>query len=67
VNYGKTTDRIWIPFAVVSGVGQGMGALDGGRDHRREGEVLGVNVGHPIVTNGTLLRSCAKVRELMEL
>jgi len=26
---GKTTDWIWMPFWVVSGVGQGMGVLDG--------------------------------------
>jgi len=37
-----------MPFGVVSVVGRGMGVLDGG-----EGEwaALGVNVGHPIVTN----------------
>ena len=34
-------------------------------DHRREGAVLGVNVRHPIVTNGTLWRSGAKLRALM--
>jgi len=28
---------------------------------------LGVNVGHPIVTNGEFVASCAKVRELIEL
>jgi len=34
-----------------------------------EGEetVLGVNVGHPIVTNGPLLHSCVEVREPIEL
>ena len=45
-------DWILMPFGVVSGVGQGMGVLDGGRDRLREGTILGVNVGHPIVTNG---------------
>jgi len=36
---------------VMGGVGQGMGALDGGRDRRRVGAVLGVNLGRAIVTN----------------
>ena len=29
---------------MVSGVGRGMGVLDGGANHRREGAVLGVNL-----------------------
>jgi len=37
---------------MVSGAGRGMGVLDGGDDRRREGAVLGVNLGRPIVTNG---------------
>ena len=37
---------------MVSGVSQGMGVLDGGGDHRREGAVLGVNLGCPTVTSG---------------
>jgi len=41
-----------MPFGMVSGVGQGICALDGGGDRRRKGAVLGVNFGHPIVTNG---------------
>jgi len=48
---GKTADWIWMPFVVVSGIGGGMGVLDEGGDCRREGAVLGVNVGYPIVTN----------------
>jgi len=41
-----------MPFGVVSGVGQGMGVLDGGGDRRRlRGAELGVNSGRPIVTN----------------
>jgi len=40
-----------MPFRMVSGVGRGMGVLDGGENRQREGIVLGVNVGHPIVTN----------------
>ena len=41
-----------MPFGVVSGVGRGMGVLDGGGDRRREGTVLGVNLGRPTETNG---------------
>ena len=43
-----------MPFG-VSGVGRGMGALDGVGDRRREGSYLGVNVGHPILTNGNFV------------
>jgi len=47
---------------MVSEVGRGMGrVLDGGGERRREGAVLGVNLGRPIVTNGPLLRSCAAI------
>jgi len=46
-----------MPFRVVSGVSRGMGVLDGAGDRRREWAVLGVNVGHPIVTSGILWRS----------
>ena len=38
-----------MPFGMVSGVGRGMGVLDEGRDRRREGAVLGVNLGHPCI------------------
>ena len=44
-----------MPFGVVSGVGLGMGVLDFGGDRRREGAVLGVNLGRPIVTNGAFV------------
>ena len=44
-------------FRLVSGVGRRMGVLDEGEDRRREGAVLGVIVGHPIVTIGTLWHS----------
>jgi len=41
------------PDAVWDGewVGRGTGVLDGGGDRRREGTVLRVNLGRPIVTN----------------
>jgi len=41
-----------MPFVMVSGVGRGMGVLDGGGDHRREDTVLEVNVEYPVITNG---------------
>jgi len=37
---------------MVSGVGRGMGVLDGDGDHRREVAVLRVSLGHLIVNNG---------------
>jgi len=43
-----------VPLGVVSGVGRGMGVLEGGGDHRSGGGNLGVNVGHLIVTNNIL-------------
>jgi len=49
---GKTAEWIRMPFGEVSGVSRGMGVLDGSGDRRREGAVLGVNLGRPIVTNG---------------
>jgi len=45
-------DWISMPFGVVNGVGRGMGVLDGVEIvDGIEGAVLGVNVGHPVVTN----------------
>jgi len=41
-----------MPFGMVSGVGRGMGVLDGGGDRRRARGSFGVNLGRPIVTNG---------------
>ena len=41
-----------MPFGVVSGVGRGMGALDGIEIVKGEGAVLMANIGHPIVTHG---------------
>ena len=46
-----------IPFGVVSGIGRGMGVLNWDGDRRREGAVLGVNLGRSIVTNATRLFS----------
>jgi len=41
-----------MPFGMVSGVGRGMGVLDGVVIVEGERAVLGLNVGRPIVTNG---------------
>jgi len=43
-----------MPFGMVIGVSRGMGVLDGGGYRRREAAVLGLNLGHPVVPNGTL-------------
>jgi len=56
-----------MPFGVVRGVGRGMGVLDGVIIVEWEGAILEVNVGRPIVTNGTLLRRCVEVRRAIEL
>ena len=44
-----------------------MHVLDWGGDRSRRRGNFGVNVEHPIVTNGDVLRTCAKVREAIEL
>jgi len=53
---GKTDDWIWMPFGVVSEVGRGIGVLDESGDRRTGSKSFEVNVGHPIVSNGTLWR-----------
>jgi len=40
-----------MPFGAVSGISRGMGVLDRGGYRQREGAVLGVKLGRPIVTN----------------
>jgi len=49
---GKTAEWIQMPFRVVSGVGRGMGVLDGVVIVEQKGAVLCVNLGRTIVTNG---------------
>ena len=44
-----------MPLGSVSGVGRGMGVLDGVENFEGEGAVFGVNVGHPVVTNGNFV------------
>jgi len=57
VSCGETGDWIRMPFGMMSGVGRGMGVLDFGGDRRKEGAVLAVNLGRPIVTNGDFVAS----------
>ena len=38
-----------------------MGVLDGDGDRRREGAVLGVNLGRPIVTNGAFATRSSQI------
>jgi len=42
-------DWIQIPFGMVSGIGRGMGVLDGDGYCRRRRGSFGVYLGHPIV------------------
>jgi len=51
-------------FGMVSGVGRGMGVLDGVVIVEGDGAVLGVNLRCHM---GMLLRSCAEVRESVKL
>jgi len=56
----------WIrmPFGMVSGVGWGLGVLDGGGDLSKGKGSFGAESG---VTHGNLLHSCAEVHEPIEL
>jgi len=47
-------------FGVVIGVSQGMSVFDGMIIVEGEAAVFGSEFGHPVVTNGTFLRSCAR-------
>jgi len=49
-----------MPFGEASGVGRGTGVLDGVVIVEGKGAVLGMDLRRPIVTNGILLRSCAR-------
>jgi len=48
-------EQIWMPFGVVSGVGQGMGVFDGVGYRQRGRGSLGMNVRRPTVTNGAFV------------
>jgi len=64
---GKMANWIWLPFGMVSGVGRGMGVLDGGGERRRGRDSFGVNLVCPIVINGDLLHSCARATSSSEM
>ena len=53
-----------MPFGMVSGVGRGMGVLDGVVIVKGEGAVFGVNLGRPIVTNGKIC--CVVVQKCVQ-
>jgi len=65
---GKMADWIRMPFGVLTGIGRGMGVLNGVVIVKGEGAILGVNLGHPIITNGAFamrssqftLRTCSE-------
>jgi len=63
VYWGKTADWIWMPFGVVSGVGRGIGVLDGGHVPQGEGKVSGGGFA-PLVWmayfNGNVFDSCVE-------
>ena len=44
-----------MPFRIMSGVGRGIGVLDGCGYLQRGRAVLGVNLGRPVVTNGDVV------------
>ena len=46
-------DWIRMLFGMVSRVGRGTGVLDGVVIVKGEGAILGMSLGHPIVTNGS--------------
>jgi len=48
----KAAEWIWMPFGVMSGFSRSTGVLDWVEIVEGEGAALGVNSGHPIVTNG---------------
>jgi len=56
-----------MPFGVISRLGPRMGQVVGVGDCPREGAILGVDMGRPLVTVRTLWRNCAKVREAIEM
>jgi len=44
-----------MPFGILSGVGRGMGVLDGDGNRQMGRGSFGMYMGRPIVTSGTLL------------
>ena len=66
VSCGKTADRIWMPFGVVSGVDRGMGVLDEVNIWQREVDVLGVlsSIGLNDVFECILKQKCIRLVRL---
>ena len=58
VHCGKTADRIWMRFGMVSQMGPWIRQVDGFGDWSTGEGNLGANVWHPIVTNGELDTAC---------
>jgi len=56
-----------MPFGVVSGIGRGMGVLDGVVIVEGEGAVLVVNLGRHIVTNGDFVEYVRERRAFLKL
>jgi len=53
---GKMAEWIRMPFGMVSAIGRGIGVLDEGGDRQKgKGQFWGVNLGHPVVTNGAFV------------
>ena len=52
VHYGKTADRIQMPFGIIGRMGPGMRQVVGFGISPREGVLLGANLGRAIVTSG---------------
>jgi len=51
-----------MPFGVVSGIGRGMGVLDGVIIVEGKGQFWGgVNLGFPTVTNGAFAMHCSQI------
>ena len=48
----EVRELIELSFGGVSGMGSGIRVLDRGYDRRKERDSFGVNLGHPIITNG---------------
>jgi len=57
---GKMAHWIQMPFVMVSGVGRGMGVLNGVGYHRIGRGSFGVEFWAPLYPKGNLLHSCAK-------
>jgi len=53
-----------MPFGVVSGIGRGVGVVDGGGDFRRGRSSSRVNLGCPIVTSGDFVARATRFSQV---